>query len=67
MKRLTKSNEKVVAGVLGGISNYINPELDPVFIRVAFAWIAFFHPALVLVYFGLALILPKGSLTYSQQ
>ena len=62
MKRLTRSNEKLVAGVIGGISNYINPELDPVLLRIAFAWVAFFHPYLVLIYFGLALILPKENL-----
>lgn len=35
MKRLTRSNEKLVAGVLSGISKYVNPELDPVFITPA--------------------------------
>lgn len=58
MKRLTRSNEKLVAGVIGGISNYINPELDPVFMRLAFAMITFFNPAFVLIYFGMALIIP---------
>lgn len=58
MKRLTRSNEKLVAGVIGGISNYINPELDPVFMRLAFAMITFFNPAFVLIYLGMALIIP---------
>lgn len=58
MKRLTRSNEKLVAGVIGGISNYINPELDPVFMRLAFAMITFFNPAFVLIYFGMVLIVP---------
>ena len=58
MKRLTRSNEKLVAGVISGISNYINPELDPVFLRLAFACITFFNPALILIYFGLVLIMP---------
>lgn len=58
MKRLTRSNDKLVAGVISGISNHVNPELDPVFFRLAFAWMTFFIPALILVYFGLALILP---------
>jgi Putative stress-responsive transcriptional regulator len=59
MKRLTRSNEKIVAGVISGISKYVNPELDPVLFRIVFAWFAVYHPALLLVYFGLALILPK--------
>lgn len=58
MKRLTRSNDKLVAGVISGISNYVNPELDPVFFRLVFAWVTFFNPILILVYFGLALILP---------
>lgn len=58
MKRLTRSNDKLVAGVISGISNYVNPELDPVFFRVVFAWIAFFNPVLILIYFVLALVLP---------
>jgi|GEM_PF-1109255 len=52
MKRLTRSNEKLVAGVISGISNYVNPELDPVFFRLAFAWITFFNPYLILIYLG---------------
>lgn len=67
MKRLTRSNEKLVAGVLSGISKYVNPELDPVFIRLVFAWIAFFNPALVLIYLGLALIIPKEEVDYAKQ
>lgn len=58
MKRLTRSNDKLVAGVISGFSNYVNPELDPVFFRLIFAWITFFNPLLILFYFGLALILP---------
>ena len=58
MKRLTRSNEKLVAGVISGVSNYINPEWDPVFLRLIFAWITFFNPAMILIYFGMVLIIP---------
>jgi phage shock protein PspC (stress-responsive transcriptional regulator) len=64
MKRLTRSNNKQVAGVLGGISAYLNPDLDPVIIRIAFAVAAFFQPYLILIYFGLALIIPTESVLY---
>jgi len=64
MKRLTRSNNKQVAGVLGGISAYVNPDLDPVIIRIAFAVAAFFQPYLILIYFGLALIIPTESVLY---
>jgi len=66
MKRLTRSNDKLVGGVISGISNYLNPELDPVFFRLAFAWIAFFQPYLILIYFGMILILPVEGISYSK-
>jgi len=62
MKRLTRSNEKLVSGVISGISNYINPRIDPVFLRLAFALITFFNPPLLLIYFGLILIMPVEEL-----
>lgn len=64
MKRLTRSNEKLVAGVISGISNYINPEWDPVFLRLAFVWITFFNPALILIYLGLVFIIPVEKLAF---
>ena len=66
MKRLTRSNDKLVAGVISGISNYVNPELDPVFFRLAFAVITFFNPAVILIYFGMALIIPVDTVSYSK-
>jgi phage shock protein PspC (stress-responsive transcriptional regulator) len=66
MKKLVRSNEKLVAGVIGGISNYINPELDPVLLRIVFAWFAFFNPALILIYFVLAMVLPKEDPQFAQ-
>jgi phage shock protein PspC (stress-responsive transcriptional regulator) len=66
MKRLTRSNDKLVAGVISGISNYVNPELDPGFFRLIFAWVAFFNPFLILIYFGLALILPVEQVSHAK-
>ncbi len=66
MKRLTRSNEKQVAGVISGISNYLNPELDPVILRLAFAITTFFLPYLILIYFGMALIIPNEKVSYSK-
>jgi len=58
MKRLTRSNDKQIAGVISGISNYINPEWDPVFLRLAVIWLTFYNPALILIYVGLIFIIP---------
>lgn len=66
MKRLTRTNDKLVAGVISGISNYVNPEMDPVFFRLAFAAVTFFNPCLILIYFGMALIIPIEEMNYSK-
>jgi phage shock protein C len=66
MKRLKRSNEKLVAGVIGGMSNFVNPELDPVFFRLAFAFTTLFQPYLILIYFGLSLILPTEDVSFSK-
>lgn len=65
MKRLTRTNEKIIAGVLSGISNYVNPELDPIFFRVIFLVFAFFNPALIFIYFGLVFIIPAEDIKVS--
>ncbi len=59
MKRLTKSYNKRIAGVCGGISEYINPELDPLLVRVAYLVLTFFNPLLVILYFILAVAMPE--------
>lgn len=66
MKRLTRSNEKQVAGVISGISYFVNPELDPLILRLAFAISIFFLPYLILIYFGMALIIPNEDVNYSK-
>lgn len=66
MKRLTRSNNKLVAGVISGISTYVNPELDPVIFRIVFATVAFFQPHLILIYLGLMLIIPAEDVSYSK-
>jgi len=60
MKRLMKSYDRVFAGVCGGISEYINPELDPLIIRLLWAIFSVFNPFLILVYFVLALVMPSA-------
>lgn len=63
--RLIKSNERVIAGVCGGISEYINPELDPLVIRLLWAVFSCFNPVLIFVYFILAVIMPRPGLATS--
>lgn len=58
-KKLYKSDDRVLAGVLGGIANYIN--IDPTIVRVAFVIIGLFLgaglPALIF-YIVAAMIIP---------
>ncbi|PTN09068.1 PspC domain-containing protein [Mangrovibacterium marinum] len=60
MKRLIKSYDRVFAGVCGGISDYINPEMDPLIIRLLWAVFSVFNPFLILVYLVLALVMPTS-------
>jgi len=57
-KRLYRSRtEKMIAGVAGGFAQYL--DIDPVFIRLAFVCLIFFHGAGIIIYFVSALIIPK--------
>lgn len=58
-KKLTKSNDKKLCGVCGGLAEYFN--IDPTIVRVAYAAVSLFcagFPGLIL-YIVLALILPE--------
>lgn len=57
-KKLYKSDNRVLAGVLGGVANYLN--IDPTVIRILFVIIAFitgFVPC-VIFYIIAAMIMP---------
>jgi len=55
--RKVGKGERRIWGVCGGISRYIDPELDPVIMRLFFIMLAFFSPAILILYAGLALAL----------
>ncbi|MGD9556811.1 MAG: PspC domain-containing protein [Mangrovibacterium sp.] len=58
MKRLRKSSDSKIAGVCGGLSEYINPHLDPLLVRVIWVLLSVVLPPLVLLYFILGIALP---------
>lgn len=58
MKRLRKSSNRVLSGVCAGISEYINPELDPVIVRIGFGVFTVFNPLMLILYIVLAIVLP---------
>jgi len=58
MKKLTKSKDKVISGVLGGIAEYFG--WDPTLIRIAYAVLTIAGiGSPILLYIILAIIMPK--------
>lgn len=58
-KRLTKSSNKMIAGVCGGIGDFFG--IDPTLVRVAYTLLTVFSLAFpgVLLYLLLCVIIPK--------
>lgn len=58
-KKLTKSNNKMLAGVCSGIAEYF--DIDPTLVRVGYACLAVFSAAFpgILLYIILCLIMPN--------
>ncbi len=61
MKKLTKSNNKMIAGVCAGLADYI--EVDPTVMRIVYVILTFFTAAFpgILVYLLLCLLMPSAS------
>ena len=61
MYRLRKASrndkERRFLGVCAGISKYINPDMDPVGIRLLWVILACFAPVMIVLYFLLAIVL----------
>lgn len=56
LRRVGREERKFL-GVCGGISKYIDRELDPVIIRILWVVLTCFSPFMILLYFVLALVL----------
>lgn len=56
-KRLTRSNNGMIAGVCGGIANYL--DIDPTIVRIVYILMTFFVGIGILLYFILWLVIPK--------
>ena len=59
-KKLTRSTNKVLAGVCGGIAEYF--EIDPTLVRVAYAALTVFSAGFpgVLLYIIMLLLMPQA-------
>ncbi len=58
-KRLTKSNQKSLCGVCGGIAEYL--DLDPTIVRIGYAALTAFTIGLpgIVLYIVMALVMPN--------
>ncbi|MCA9883256.1 MAG: PspC domain-containing protein [Anaerolineae bacterium] len=56
-RRLTKSNDRMIAGVCGGVAEYFN--VDPTLVRLLFVLFALAGGPGLLVYIVLALVMPN--------
>lgn len=60
LRRVSKKESRFL-GVCGGISKYIDPDMDPVIIRIIWVILIIFSipPFMILFYFILALVLKR--------
>lgn len=58
-KKLTKSNDKCIAGVCSGIAEYL--DLDPTLVRLGYAFLTFFTAFFpgILFYIVMAIVIPN--------
>ena len=61
-KKLTKSDDKIFAGICGGMAEYLDS--DPTVVRVAYATLTLFTAfSGIILYFVLWFIIPKKEIT----
>ncbi len=58
MKKLTKSSDKKICGVCGGIAEYLN--IDPTVVRIIWLLLIFFAGLDIIIYIIAALIMPEA-------
>ncbi|HEX7584753.1 MAG TPA: PspC domain-containing protein [Prolixibacteraceae bacterium] len=56
-KRITRSKDKMIAGVCAGIGDYL--DIDPTIVRIAFVLLAFAGGAAILAYLIMWVIVPE--------
>ena len=56
LKRVSRKEARLF-GVCGGLAKYIDPEMDPVIMRIIWVALSLFQPFFIILYFILALVL----------
>lgn len=58
MKKLTRSRNRILLGICGGIADYM--DIDPAVIRLITLVLGMFFPLMIFVYLLSALIIPNN-------
>jgi len=68
MNALKKTKKRVIAGVCGGIAKFIDPDINPLGIRLLWFFLAIFHPlVMVLTYVFLAATLRTEIILFPEE
>ena len=49
MSTLKKTKKRVIAGVCGGIAKFIDPDINPIGIRLLWFFLTLFHPIFMII------------------
>lgn len=52
MAALKKTKKRVIAGVCGGIAKWIDPDINPLGIRLLWFFLGLFHPLFMLIVYA---------------
>lgn len=58
VKRVSRKEARVF-GVCGGLAKYIDPEMDPVIMRIIWVSLSLFQPFFIILYLILGLVLKQ--------
>lgn len=68
MNTLKKTKKRVIAGVCGGIAKFIDPDINPLGIRLLWVILALIHPCfMILTYIILAATLRTELLLFEEE
>ena len=66
MATLKKTKKRVIAGVCGGIAKWIDPEINPLGIRLLWFFLALFHPIFMFIIYAFLAATLRTELTIFQ-
>jgi len=68
MATLKKTKKRTICGVCGGIAKWIDPDINPLGIRLLWIFLTIFHPwTMTLTYFFLAAILKTEIVLFKEE